>query len=61
MSEVSIRIGKVVLPEVIMDKREQAAQLFVQLPLEALVKHIVADYKPSEHKQQLIQGFKHIK
>jgi len=57
----SKRIGKVVLPEVIMDKRGQAAQLFIQLPLEERVRHIVADYQPSEHKQALMEGFKHIK
>ncbi|WP_147384565.1 hypothetical protein [Paenibacillus sp. 1011MAR3C5] len=57
----SKRIGKVVLPEVIMNKRERAAQLIVQLPIEERIQHIVADYQPRENKQGLIQGFKHIK
>lgn len=57
----SKRIGKVVLPEFIMNKRERALHLFVQLPLEERVRHIVADYQPSEHKQALMEGFKHIK
>jgi len=57
----SKRIGKVVLPDFIMNKKERAVPLFVRLPLEERVRQIVADYRPWEHKQQLIEGFNHIK
>lgn len=61
MEGESKRIGKVVLPDFLISKKEQAMQLFIQLPLEERVRQIVADYKPQEHKPELIQGYNLIK
>lgn len=61
MEGESRRIGKAVLPEFIVDKKEGAEQLFIQLPLVERVRHIIEDYRPSEHKEELIQGFKRIR
>lgn len=57
----SKRIGKVVLPNFILEKKEQGTQLFIQLPLEERVRQIVEDYQPREHKQELIKGYNLIK
>lgn len=57
----SKRIGKVLLPEFIVNKKELATQIFIKLPIEERVRHIVEDYRPWEHKQELIRGYNHIK
>lgn len=57
----SKRIGKAVLPEMIMKKKEEGTQLYIRLPIEERVRHIIEEYRPKEHKQELIQGFMRIK
>ncbi|GFN31455.1 tRNA 2-selenouridine(34) synthase MnmH [Paenibacillus xylaniclasticus] len=57
----SKRIGKVVLPEFLLNKKKEADQLFIQLPIEERVRHIVEDYEPWNYKQELMKGFNHIR
>jgi tRNA 2-selenouridine synthase len=57
----SKRIGKVVLPEFLVSKKEAAAQIFIQLPVEERVRQIVEDYRPHEYKTELIHAFRQIK
>lgn len=57
----SKRIGKVALPDFIIRKKEQGISICIQLPLEERVRQILLDYEPELHKQQLIDGFNHIK
>ncbi|GBG05699.1 tRNA 2-selenouridine synthase [Paenibacillus agaridevorans] len=57
----SKRIGKAVIPDFIVRKKEQGEQLLIRLPIEERVRHIVEDYRPLEHKQELIQGFQRIR
>lgn len=57
----SPRIGKVVLPKFITEHKEAATQLLIRLPMEERVRHIVEDYRPEEHKEELIQAFMGIK
>lgn len=61
MEGESKRIGKAVLPEFILKKKEAASQIYIRLPIEERVRHIVEEYQPWEHKQELVQGFNHIK
>ncbi|MBO9608058.1 MAG: tRNA 2-selenouridine(34) synthase MnmH [Paenibacillaceae bacterium] len=56
----SKRIGKAVLPDFMIAKKEAAAQLFIQLPVEERVRHIVEDYRPWEHKLELLQAYRQI-
>ncbi|MFH5186004.1 tRNA 2-selenouridine(34) synthase MnmH [Paenibacillus sp. TAB 01] len=56
----SKRIGKAVIPDFIMDVKEAGVQLFIDLPIEERVKHILEDYKPWEHKEACLQAFRHI-
>jgi len=57
----SKRIGKVVLPAFLVDKKEAGTQLFIELPLEERVRHIMDDYRPWDHKQELQLAFQRIK
>lgn len=57
----SKRIGKAVLPEFMVDKKESGAQLFIRLPIEERVRHIVEEYKPEQHKEELIHAFQQIR
>ncbi|WP_201001991.1 tRNA 2-selenouridine(34) synthase MnmH [Paenibacillus glycanilyticus] len=60
MEGESKRIGKAVLPPFLIGKKEAGMQLFIRLPLEERVRHIVEDYNPYENKQELIAAFKQI-
>lgn len=56
----SRRIGKTILPDFLMEKKEVGVQLFVQLPIEERVRHILADYQPATHKAELIEAYERI-
>nr|WP_269448531.1 tRNA 2-selenouridine(34) synthase MnmH [Metabacillus kandeliae] len=57
----SKRIGKVVLPLSIIQKKEQGIQLFIELPMEERVRHILDDYDPSMHHKECLHAFQMIK
>lgn len=57
----SKRIGKAVLPEFLVDAKEKGIQLFIEMPMEARVRNILADYDPVSHKQACIDAFQRIK
>ena len=61
MEGESKRIGKVVLPGFIVEKKEAATQIFIEMPIEERVQHIIEDYKPFENQQDILHAFKHIK
>jgi len=57
----SKRVGKIALPEFIVEAKNTALQLYIELPLEARVEHILTDYRPSEHKEECLKAFRQIK
>ncbi|MBD0379652.1 tRNA 2-selenouridine(34) synthase MnmH [Paenibacillus sedimenti] len=57
----SKRIGKAVLPDFMVRKKEAGKQLFIEMPIEERVRHILEDYQPWENKQELVQAYHHIK
>ncbi|TMV43587.1 tRNA 2-selenouridine(34) synthase MnmH [Paenibacillus mesophilus] len=57
----SKRIGKVALPEPIIQKKEQAHQIWLDVPLEVRIGHILDDYKPWDHIEECILSFLKIK
>lgn len=57
----SKRVGKVVLPDFVIEKKEQGIQLFVDMPVEERVRHILKDYRPWEHQEECIEAFQKIK
>ncbi|MUG67086.1 tRNA 2-selenouridine(34) synthase MnmH [Paenibacillus campinasensis] len=57
----SQRIGKVALPEFLLTKKEQGTHLWIDLPMEARIRHIIEDYKPEQHAEACMEAFLRIK
>lgn len=57
----SQRIGKVLLPQPFLEKKENGTQIFLTIPIEERVKTILEDYHPTEHKEECIAAFQKIK
>ncbi|MTT31821.1 tRNA 2-selenouridine(34) synthase MnmH [Terrilactibacillus sp. BCM23-1] len=57
----SKRIGKVLLPDFLVEKKEQGIQLFIDMPIEERITHILEDYQPWIHKEECIDAFNRIK
>lgn len=57
----SRRVGKAVLPEFLVRKKEQGKPIMVEMPLAERVRHITDDYHPHEHKDECIAAFEHIR
>ncbi|NOU73093.1 tRNA 2-selenouridine(34) synthase MnmH [Paenibacillus sp. LMG 31458] len=57
----SKRIGKAVIPEFIVSKKDSGTQLFIEMPIDERARHIIEDYRPWENKQELLQAYSHIK
>lgn len=57
----SKRIGKVVLPEILIQKKDHGHQIWLELPLETRVQNIIKDYRPSEHEEECFKSFHKIK
>lgn len=57
----SKRIGKVLLPNFLLEKKEQGIELFIKIPVEERIKHILEDYNPSEHHVECMDAFQRIK
>lgn len=56
----SKRLGKVTLPDFLMDKKEKGTTIRIEMPMEARVKRIMEDY-PNEHKEAYLTAFQRIK
>ena len=57
----SKRIGKVVLPDFLMEKKEAGTAIVINLPIEERVSQIMKDYRPAEFKADYIEAFNRIK
>ncbi len=57
----SKRIGKVLLPDFLVEKKEQGIQLFIDMPIEERITHILEDYQPWNHREECIEAFDRIK
>lgn len=57
----SKRIGKIMMPDFMVEKKEQATQLFIEIPIEQRVNTILEDYQPWDYKQACIDSFARIK
>ncbi len=57
----SKRIGKVLIPSFLFDKKENGIHVFIHLPMEQRVKNILADYNPWGAEVKFIEAFKLIK
>lgn len=61
MEAESKRIGRCVMPDFLVDAKEKGFHLFLDMPKEERVKHILDDYKPQRHKQACLEAFRNIK
>ncbi|MDQ0175252.1 tRNA 2-selenouridine(34) synthase MnmH [Bacillus chungangensis] len=57
----SKRIGKVYLPPVLNEKKENSLQIFLKLPIEERVQIILEDYQPWNYPQRFEEAFQLIK
>lgn len=57
----SKRIGKAVLPDLLIRKKEAGIPIRIEMPIQARVEQIIQDYRPEEYKEQYIQAFRQIK
>lgn len=61
MEGESKRIGKAVMPDFLVRSKEAGTQLFIEMPTEERVRHIIEDYRPWEHQEEVLQAFRYIK
>ncbi|MWV42425.1 tRNA 2-selenouridine(34) synthase MnmH [Paenibacillus sp. HJL G12] len=57
----SKRIGKVVLPEFLVNKKEQGTHIMLKAPTSLRVSNILNDYQPVEHAEESMDAFQQIK
>jgi tRNA 2-selenouridine synthase len=57
----SKRVGKILLPPFLLNKKEQATHIFIELPIKERVAHIMEEYKLHEHHEEFTQAFRQIK
>ena len=57
----SKRVGKAVVPEFIMKKKETGISIVIELPLQARVQQILKDYEPWQNSEACMQAFQLIK
>lgn len=57
----SKRIGRVVMPDFLYQKKMQGTQVFIQLPMDERIQNILDDYQPWEYPDQINEAFQIIK
>lgn len=57
----SKRIGKVLIPPFLFNKKEKGIHVFIQLPMEERVNNILAEYNPWDSGDKFIEAFNLIK
>lgn len=57
----SKRIGKVLIPEFIYEKKEKGLQLVLQMPIEERVKGLLEDYEPWNYSDNILEAYRLIK
>ncbi|MEO3944313.1 tRNA 2-selenouridine(34) synthase MnmH [Gorillibacterium sp. CAU 1737] len=57
----SRRIGKIVLPDLLVKQREEGLPLSIELPIQARVQQILKDYQPWEHPNECHKAFQLIR
>lgn len=57
----SKRIGKIVVPDFLMKKKESGVAIVLELPMAERVRQILEDYNPAAYKEQYLAAFQLIK
>lgn len=61
MEAESKRIGKVVLPDFLVEGKKRGEHYMIEIPWDVRVRNILNDYKPEEHKEMCMEAFQRIK
>ncbi|HAM81542.1 tRNA 2-selenouridine(34) synthase MnmH [Ornithinibacillus bavariensis] len=54
----SKRIGKVVIPDFIYEKKERGLQFVIQMPVDERVRNILDDYQPWSNPEKFVEAFR---
>jgi tRNA 2-selenouridine synthase len=57
----SKRIGKVMVPEYLLKKKEEGTHIILKMPMDQRVKHILEEYRLQEHHEEFTAAFERIK
>ncbi|MGI2293376.1 tRNA 2-selenouridine(34) synthase MnmH [Paenibacillus sp. GXUN7292] len=57
----SKRVGKAVIPDFLMSKKETGIAIMIELPVQARVEQILKDYEPWKNNEACLQAFQRIK
>ncbi|PFA63242.1 tRNA 2-selenouridine(34) synthase MnmH [Bacillus sp. AFS015802] len=57
----SKRIGKLILPDFLVEEKENAFHIFIEMPMKERVRHILAEYRLHEHHEEFVEAFRFIK
>ncbi|TBL81184.1 tRNA 2-selenouridine(34) synthase MnmH [Paenibacillus thalictri] len=57
----SKRIGRCVMPDFLAEGKARGRQIVLEMPLSLRARHIIEDYKPHAHKQEVMDAFAFIK
>ncbi|WP_106766152.1 tRNA 2-selenouridine(34) synthase MnmH [Paenibacillus faecalis] len=57
----SKRIGKVVVPDFILEKKDTSTAIIIDMPMQERVLQIMEEYRPAEFKAEYIEAFHRIK
>ncbi|MBN6186041.1 tRNA 2-selenouridine(34) synthase MnmH [Aneurinibacillus sp. BA2021] len=61
MEAESKRIGRVLLPDFLVEAKTSGVHITIELPLQERVRTILEEYRPQEHKSQYVEAFSKIK
>jgi len=57
----SARVGKVVLPDFLLQKKAEGRQIWLEMPIEVRIRQILEDYRPWEHQEDCLEAFRRVK
>lgn len=57
----SKRIGKLLLPDFLVEKKESGFHIFIEMPMKERVNHILKEYRLHEHHDEFAEAFRCIK
>ncbi|MFC0272939.1 tRNA 2-selenouridine(34) synthase MnmH [Metabacillus herbersteinensis] len=57
----SKRIGKLLIPDFVMEKKAYGTHIFIEMPMEERVRHILEEYRPWDHHEECVNAFCKIK
>jgi tRNA 2-selenouridine synthase len=57
----SKRIGKLLLPDFLVEEKEKAFHIFIEIPMKERVGHILEEYRLHEHHEEFVEAFRVIK